>query len=50
MSYLWMYGDVIGEKQFSYKENVINYIAGLAKTHYGKFKYHGVDWKDIDAS
>ena len=40
------YGDVIGKKQFSYKENAINYIVGLAKTTYGNLKYHTVDWDE----
>lgn len=40
------YGDVIGKKQFSYKENAINYIVGLAKTTYGNLKYHSVDWNE----
>ena len=32
------YGDVIGKKQFSYKEN--------AKTTYRNLKYHTVDWNE----
>ena len=38
--FLDAYGDVIGKKQFSYKENAINYIVGLQKTTYGNLKYH----------
>ena len=44
--FLDAYGDVIGKKQFSYKENAINYIVGLAKTTYGNLKYHTVDWDE----
>ena len=44
--FLDAYGDVIGKKQFSYKENAINYIVGLAKTTYGNLKYHTVDWNE----
>ena len=44
--FLEAYGDVIGKKQFSYKENAINYIVGLAKTTYGNLKYHTVDWDE----
>ena len=44
--FLDAYGDVIGKKQFSYKENAINYIVGLAKTTYGNLKYHSVDWNE----
>ena len=44
--FLDAYGDVIGKKQFSYKENAINYIVGLAKTTYRSLKYHTVDWDE----
>ena len=44
--FLDAYGDVIGKKQFSYKENAINYIVGLAKTTYRNLKYHTVDWNE----
>ena len=44
--FLDAYGDVIGKKQFSYKENAINYIVGLAKTTYGNLKHHTVDWDE----